>query len=929
MLNKDSVQADGDVAFAKDHGVALIIKNITLVLGLASEEVLRESLRLYLQDLRTASNVLPWPIIDKNHGLTGGDRDPDILDVYVPLDAAGVEKDKLASEHALRRHMEELRQKNRTSAQKMLDDWKRLALLGDPGSGKTTLSNYMTYIMASACLGDMEHGLPRLQKDGPWSHGLLLPVRIDLKDFAKFEAWRPQSPIPEKGEARLLLDFLAYTVKCREELEGFGKFLSTMLTDSERKNACLLLLDGLDEVPENRRRLVVRSIDNFASKYDWHRYVVTCRVYAYGQNCQLDKFQVATLLPFNEEQIERFIGSCYDAWHNTGRFPNKGKAGECARNLHDDIFRPDLPPDDPQRRNMLELAERPLLMAVMASLHAHRGTLAYSTRIELYQDAVKLLLSRWEEERFGNDGFKTMAEAVPGLTVDDVEAGFYGVAFDIHRDGVDEISKGKLIDKMTKYCKRLHEDTKKAGDFVAYIKDRAGLLVRHKDDAYKFPHLSFQEFLAACHLVEGVKDYPSAAVSLLCSQPGGRLGNHWRMVFIFAAGYAAATDRLGQAIASVAALYAEYAECRDLDVNKTGSMEGSATIAGEALLEISREKVESTAPGRRILRETRNWLVAVIANDAGSLDAKDRVAAGNVLGRLGDPRFDENNFFLPKDENLGFVEIPGGEFTMGSADTDKNADDDEKPAHRVKLSPYWIGKYPVTVAQFRAFIDAKHGGKWDKKWWEYNTVDNHPVRYVSWHEADEYCQWLTGKLREKAKARKLSDCWFVRLLTQKNSKEEYIWRIVLPIEAQWEFAARGSGERPRKWPWPPDKDNKEIRINAERANYDETGIGGTSPVGCFPLGDTPEKVADMAGNVWEWCWDWYSKEYYAECKARGIVPDPVGPDRGVDRAYRGGGWFDSGGFCRPAFRFVWWRPVERFGRNGFRLAFSQVFSQAR
>jgi len=852
--------------------------------------------------------------------LTGGDRDPDILDVYVPLDAAGVEKDKLASEHALRRHMEESHRNNRTSAQKMLDDWNRLALLGDPGSGKSTLSNYMAYIMASACLGDMKHGLPKLQKDGPWSHGLLLPVRIDLKDFAKFEAWQPQLPIPEKGEARLLISFLAHTVKCREELEGFGKFLSTMLTDSERKNACLMLLDGLDEVPENRRRLVVRSIDDCASKYNWHRYVVTCRAYAYGgHDCQLDRFQVATLLPFDEEQIERFIGSCYDAWQKIGRFSD----GQAALNKRKEdllasILRPDLPPDAPERRNLRELAERPLLMAVMASLHAAHGKLDYDTRIALYQDAVDLLLERWEKDHHGGEGLVETVDK-DRLTIDDVKTGFYGVAFDIHHGGTGEISEGDLITDLTLYCQRLHKDKTKADKFVAYIKNRAGLLLRHKDNAYKFPHLSFQEFLAACHLVEGVKDYPSAAVGLLCSQPGGRLGNNWRMVFIFAAGYAAATDRLGQAIASVAALYAEYAECRGPNVGKTGSMEGLATIAGEALLEIGREKVESTAPGRRILRETRNWLVAVIANDAGSLDAKDRVAAGNVLSRLGDPRFDENNFFLPKDENLGFIEIPGGEFMMGSEQSDEEAYPNEQPAHRVKLSPYWIAKYPVTVAQFKVY--RKDAGFCSEDTWNRGEeFDNHPVVDVSWDDAKGYCQWLTGKLREKAKTSPtvLPVGWVEKLLSQTER-----WQISLPSEAQWEFTARG--KEGRKWPWRVGKE-----ISSDMANYDGTEIRGTSPIGCFPFGDTPEKVTDMAGNVWEWCWDFYSDRYYEECKVRGIVTDPLGPDEINLRVLRGGSWSDFAKFMRAANRgydalvFQWLRI------GGFRLVFCQrPFAQAR
>ena len=95
--------------------------------------------------------------------------------------------------------------------------------------------------------------------------------------------------------------------------------------------------------------------------------------------------------------------------------------------------------------------------------------------------------------------------------------------------------------------------------------------------------------------------------------------------------------------------------------------------------------------------------------------------------------------------------------------------------------------------------------------------------YVSWQDAVAYCEWLTGRVKDRG------------------------WRIQLPTEAQWEKASRG--EDGRIYPW------GNARIQPERANYSDTGIGSTSPVGCFAKGISPYGVLDSVGNVWEWCRD--------------------------------------------------------------------------
>jgi formylglycine-generating enzyme required for sulfatase activity len=249
-----------------------------------------------------------------------------------------------------------------------------------------------------------------------------------------------------------------------------------------------------------------------------------------------------------------------------------------------------------------------------------------------------------------------------------------------------------------------------------------------------------------------------------------------------------------------------------------------------------------------------------------------RAQAGAALAELGDPR-----------DLQGLVTVPAGPFLMGSSESDEMAFDDEKPQHEVTPPAFKIGKYPVTNAQFGAFVAAggyEEPGYWTEAGWErkekrgwrgprdngrpYN-LPNHPVVGVSWYEAAAYCAWLT-------------DVWWAE---GRIAEDE---RARLPTEVEWEKAARGpstssgcdpstsSGLDPstgfaehlehsewkgqaRRYPWGDDPD-------PDKANCDETGIGTTSAVGCFPDGASPYGAQDMSGNVWEWtCSHWKAYPY--------------------------------------------------------------------
>jgi formylglycine-generating enzyme required for sulfatase activity len=361
---------------------------------------------------------------------------------------------------------------------------------------------------------------------------------------------------------------------------------------------------------------------------------------------------------------------------------------------------------------------------------------------------------------------------------------------------------------------------------------------------------------------------------------------------------------------------------------------GTAVSVGKVLLDVGPENVQEYALGQAVLERTRGWLVAIL--QTGALNRRERVEAGNLLARLGDPRFRSDAWYLPDEPLLGFVEIPGGPFVMGELEEQ----------HPVVLPTYYIGRYPVTVAQFRALVE---DGEYQPGAPEcLEGLANHPVTWVSWYEGLNYCKWLGEKLQGIAGDQ----------LTESDLKKDHrrFWEglrdgelvVSLPSEAEWEKAARGTGGR--RYPW------GRAKPDLDRANYGahfgEPAIGMTSAVGCFPRGATPEGVLDLAGNVWEvtrtlmgedllegkegWVRSfvprWWMRSLLGEAwlgPEFGYPYDPTdgrenleaGPE--VHRAVRGGSWTVDARRLRGAFRDGL-PPTSRHSADGFRVAVSPI-----
>ena len=203
-------------------------------------------LKRYLSGLAAETNYLPWAHVDPEQADPKRGKGPSLTDIYTALDTTELER-PMKSEDEVRDYLNQHVYFGRVSAQTILNNRNRLVLLGDPGSGKSTFINFITHIMSQAGVSrNPEKWLDRLHQTGPWKHDVLLPVRIILR----------------------LIDYLNQFHK------EFWSYLADCLAD--KKIFCLVLLDGLDEVPANLRKTVTQIIEAFIQRYPENRYLVTC-----------------------------------------------------------------------------------------------------------------------------------------------------------------------------------------------------------------------------------------------------------------------------------------------------------------------------------------------------------------------------------------------------------------------------------------------------------------------------------------------------------------------------------------------------------------------------------------------------------------------------------------------------------------------------
>ncbi|NEP31392.1 MAG: formylglycine-generating enzyme family protein [Moorea sp. SIO3B2] len=241
--------------------------------------------------------------------------------------------------------------------------------------------------------------------------------------------------------------------------------------------------------------------------------------------------------------------------------------------------------------------------------------------------------------------------------------------------------------------------------------------------------------------------------------------------------------------------------------------------------------------------------------------------------------------------DLDMVYIPEGSFSMGSPETEKESNDRERPQHQVSVQPFFLGKYQVTQAQWRAVANLPKIKRDLKPYPSYFKGKNRPVEGVNWYDAVEFCDRLS-----------------------EYTGTEYR----LPSEAEWEYACRAGTTTPFHYG---------ETITSKLTNYDAPDTyaeeakgeyrGETTPVGHFPY-PNGFGLYDMHGNVWEWCADPYHDNYEGAPRDGSIWAE-------YNNHYdyyilRGGSWFFGPGNCRSACRFRYVARAFIYGVVGFRVA---------
>ena len=764
----------------------------------------------------------------------------------------------------------------------------RLVILGPAGSGKSTFARYLALSLAGEALGRTGANVNRLNRVPErgvsaargltWPHGAILPVFVELRKLVK------SADFPEEGEDGVADHLLKYI-----EVSGPSQLeIGVMLRYAfSQRGGALLILDGLDEVPsaEAERYQLQQVITSFCRRFPNCRVLLTCRPYAYeaGSPWRLDSsgFEETHLASFDRARIQTFISGWYE--HQRRRQTvDETQAQRWASALQREVE---------TWHYLQQLAERPLLLTMMAELHTARGGRLPGGRANLYEESVTLLLDSWNEIRDVLDS-KSLYEHL-GMSPMQLRQALEELAFEVHRGRglasdieAGEITAFELWQVLDDIRPRPLENRVDERRVMDYLHQRSGILVSEGPSQYRFPHRSLQEYLAACHLVR--TRFPKLLLDEVKSDP-----TLWREVLLMAVGKIAEAPFMAWALLEGLVL-------RDPpDTGVTSARDCLlALYAGLAVeeCELWREVDEENA-GK--LERIRLWLEASL--NVAAVSPANKAHGGRVLGLLGDYRNGVSQSIggVPQ---ISWAEVPEGPFLFGSSAQDKQAHPEEKPQIEIHLCSFEIGRFPITNAQFNVFVEdggysTRQRECWTEAGWNWkgertgpeNTIpseyliNNHPRVNVSFFEACAFCHWLGAKLGHE---------------------------IRLPTEAEWEKAARGVDGR--IFPWGDE-------FSVEQCNASETGIHQTTAVGAFPGGSSPYRIMDMSGNVWEWTLSPWTGSGYAKLQSSSVTPCDLGTIvSGTTVVVRGGSYWDEAPFVRSSFRY-WVDPQWPSLNRGFRI----------
>ncbi len=765
----------------------------------------------------------------------------------------------------------------------MLD---RAVLLGEPGSGKTWTLSRLTVLYAD------EFGTERKAED----RDAPIPVFLPLRSFDGTEG---------EGEYRKLLTFADFA---RRDLEHLDPHIDRLI----REGRLVFLCDALNEMPRTSPldgRELLPEVVAFLKQTP--RFVVSCRTRDYHDDLgpleirnqlqlrDLDPVQIRDIVQFRYAGQPELAAGLWAKMEGSDELLEFWKLvrendGEAAFWEKTTDWWHHLPGDDPsgfpwagswawcrmhEGARLIPLARNPYLLDVIGQIYDGAADLP-GNRAGLFSIFVKVLLTREEE------GAATRGAPWPDGHGDRIHAALVRIAA-VMQEGATTI----LAPDRTLAATGSADGGRLLSDAAA-----SSLLVA-ESDGWRFAHQLLQEYFAVRIVLAALEGEDGDATPSTFFEQGEGWWDPgpWRETLV---------------------ILGEFLNESGIGPNRVARW--LAPVSPEVALDVIRRNGEGLTLDD-VEPETREALIAAARALSDEPDPRGRSVAWRVLGELGGdnrPGVGLRGDGLPDIvETMCWIE-PGTvviEEGVGARTVDK---------------PFQIARYPVTYAQYRAFVKAQDGYL-DRRWWDKPVkladredepgkqewpIDNHPAESVSWYDAMAFCRWLTARLRDAGDI---------------DAEIE----IRLPTEAEWQLAAGG----PEGWtyPWGP-------TYEVGRANVDESGATGgtylkrTTAVGIYPLraalhgsdasGDHGlgvegggAAIFDLSGNVWEWT---LSERQWGGGPTDGSHDDL---SSARPRVVRGGSWYVIPTFARAAQRHYGF-PDSRNWYDGFRVVLAAPVS---
>lgn len=854
-------------------------------------EKINKAFGLYLEKLRRQCNALPLA------ALGGDETDEEItLDkIYIDLDTTmqrevleeATEKEKKGGISGIISRGE-----FSISTMEVAINNKQLVLLGDAGAGKSTFVKKLLALQAAVLLGETKEALTGFDAD-------LIPVLIVLRDLSPKLANLNLGNVSAENQKQILADLILE--KIQEDLK-LNKAIDSLpvLEEAFEKGKLLLVLDGLDEVPQNMRKLVRQTVGALIQLNKIERIIITSRSRSYVGEAVFPNFQPFTIAPFDKKKISQFAQAWYNERHNLGHITEE-QAKERARDLSDKSSTPDL----------IDMSSNPMMLTSIAIIHQQDIGLP-DQRVKLYKLVVDILIKRWQKYKAGEDNFALSKALTDFLKKDDILLStLQMLAYEAHRANFQATGKDSKTEKVQKtetdlprgYILTLLEQSKFLGstelasEFLDYVDQRSGILVGKGGElehptSYSFPHRTIQEYLAGCYLVSSGRNRGREFFNHAAE------GDFWSLAALMGAEEIYHNSKNTRD----ALLDLMYELCSDDSLKNQQSQRALLWSGQIASLFDKKDIEEDEKPngGKNYLQKLIALTVQLIENN--HLSPRERAEAADALDRLG---------YTPDDLHH-FIQLP-------------------TPDSQISIS-----KYLITNAQYERFLQPENfqnknlwinfpkydeNSKPMKETWKNEAWDwlqkelkdkdtdiqnnmllprywrdprfginrrNAPVVGISWYEANAYCNWLTQQ-KDLPEWQHLSALNF----------QPATFR--LPLDNEWTLVA--GGDENNRFAFGELKNQKEEIINY--ANTSESGINRTTPVWMYPQGASkPHGLMDMSGNVWEWQANYSSdtKQYLG---------------------LRGGSWINFEDVARVAFRYDD-NPHDRNISVGFRVCASSL-----